>query len=83
MKFVEEVFRAIIAHNLCHGNDCESCKEYFNVEECPSEIVEVDDQQDLAKILWEKVQEHKNYDLGPLGELNEDDIVSIIEEITK
>ena len=83
MGYIEEAFKAIIAHNLCAGNDCENCREYFNVEECPSERVATEDQQDLARTLWEKVQEKKNYDLGPLNELSEDDILSIIEDIVK
>lgn len=79
-----DAFISVLTRIICGGFDCESCREYFGLEEgCAydncKEIAPFDDQFEIAKKLYEQIQyggwPHKQEDW------TEDEILNLITSV--
>ena len=81
MKAVEYL-KKLIAFSACDGVECTDCKRRFGATECPIDDFVLSTRTDLGKVFMEKLNVGP-VDLGELEELNVDELLKLVSEITE
>ena len=77
-----EYLKKIVANSICDCADCTECKSLFNAEECPARDFNSDERMSLARVFAEKLNVGP-VDLGELKDLNVDDLLKLVTEVTE
>ena len=77
-----EYLKKLVANSICDCVDCTQCKSLFNAEECPAEDFNPDKRISLARGFAEKLNVGP-VDLGELKDLNVDDLLKLVTEVTE
>ncbi len=81
MKAVEYL-KKLIGFSICDIISCAECKEQLGVTECPIDDFQPRVRVDLGKVFAEKLALGP-VDLGELEELNVDELLRLVTEITE